>query len=90
MWIGPQTRGGQRRSVIALAIEGQRSRWRVWDGTRTNEEGMMPEQDDTPQDEPTLEESQEDEKLLDDLDPEEEEAAGVDGGARRMGRWGRA
>ncbi len=54
----------------------------------------MPEQDDTPEHDPALEESQEgeeDEKLLDDLDPEEEEAAGVEGGARHhQGRWGRA
>ena len=43
----------------------------------------MPEHDDTPENtehDPTLEESQDDEKLLDDLDPEEEEAAGVEGG----------
>jgi hypothetical protein len=46
---------------------------------------MMPEHDDTPEgteNDPTLEASEEDEKLLDDLDPEEEEAAGVEGGYR--------
>ena len=45
----------------------------------------MPEHDDTPEgteNDPTLEASEEDEKLLDDLDPEEEEAAGVEGGYR--------
>ncbi len=36
-------------------------------------------------------EAQEEDKLLDDLEPEEEEAAGVEGGHRAMGRWhGRA
>ena len=55
----------------------------------------MPEPDDMPEDtenDPTLEASEEDEKLLDDLDPEEEEAAGVEGGQRTTSaRWhGRA
>ena len=55
----------------------------------------MAEQDDKPENtepDPTLEESQDDEKLLDDLDPEEEEAAGVEGGQRTTSaRWhGRA
>ena len=43
----------------------------------------MPEHDDTPEgteNDPTLEASEEDEKLLDDLDPEEEEATGIEGG----------
>ena len=48
----------------------------------------MPEPDDTPEgteNDPTLEASEEDEKLLDDLDPEEEEATGVQGGIRIAG-----
>lgn len=50
----------------------------------------MPEQDDKPEgaeSDAALEASRDEEKLLDDLDPEEEEAAGVEGGARA--RWGR-
>lgn len=55
----------------------------------------MAEQDDTPtgtEPDPTPEASQDDEKLLDDLDPDEEEAAGIEGGARTTSaRWhGRA
>jgi hypothetical protein len=60
----------------------------------TDQEAMMPERGDEPQStdiDPTLEGSQEDERLLDDLDPEEEAAAGVEGGARATARrWGRA
>jgi hypothetical protein len=62
-------------------------------GASTSEETTMPERDDTPEStehDPIPEESQADEKLLDDLDPEEEEAAGVEGGARTTtARWGR-
>ena len=51
-------------------------------------EATMPAQDDKPENtepDPTLEASQDDEKLLDDLDPEEEEAAGIQGGIRARG-----
>ena len=55
----------------------------------------MPEQGDRPEGtghESTLAGAQDDEKLLDDLDAEEEEAAGVEGGQRTTSaRWhGRA
>ncbi len=48
----------------------------------------MPEHDDTPagtEPDANPEASTEDDKLLDDLEPEEEEAAGVEGGIRIAG-----